>query len=102
MKSSEHPQRPGATKWSPACRFLASITLCVATIAVAWSQDQAQKATQPPPQGQGRGAGRGRGIQPDPLHPVLPIGSPGPGFHLPGIDGKNHTLKEYKKEERRG
>jgi peroxiredoxin len=95
MKSSEHPQRPGATKWLPACRFLASITLCVATIAVAWSQDQAQKATQPPPQGQGRGAGRGRGIQPDPLHPVLPIGSPAPDFNLPGIDGKNHTLSEY-------
>jgi peroxiredoxin len=44
---------------------------------------------------QGRGTGRGRGIQPDPLHPVLPIGSPAPDFNLPGIDGKNHTLNEY-------
>lgn len=44
---------------------------------------------------QGRGTGRGRGIQPDPLHPVLPIGAPAPDFNLPGIDGKNHTLSEY-------
>ena len=29
-------------------------------------------------------------------HPILPIGSQAPGFSLPGIDGKIHTLGEYK------
>ena len=29
-------------------------------------------------------------------HPILPIGSPAPDFSLPGIDGKIHTLSEYK------
>jgi peroxiredoxin len=29
-------------------------------------------------------------------HPILPIGSPAPDFSLPGIDGKVHTLSEYK------
>ncbi len=29
-------------------------------------------------------------------HPTLAIGSPAPGFSLPGIDGKTHTLDEYK------
>ncbi len=29
-------------------------------------------------------------------HPILPIGSPAPDFSLPGIDGKVHTLAEYK------
>jgi peroxiredoxin len=60
----------------------------------AWQQGQ----TQPPTQaasGQAKGAVRGRGIQPDPAHPVLPIGSPAPDFNLPGVDGKNHTLAEY-------
>jgi len=28
-------------------------------------------------------------------HPTLAIGSPAPGFSLPGIDGQTHTLKEY-------
>lgn len=64
-----------------------------ATMAFAWQQAQTQNGTQATP---GRkGAGRGRGIQPDPLHPVLPIGAPAPDFNLPGIDGKNHTLAEY-------
>ena len=30
-----------------------------------------------------------------PVHPILAIGSPAPDFCLPGIDGKNHCLKEY-------
>jgi thiol-disulfide isomerase/thioredoxin len=29
-------------------------------------------------------------------HPILPIGSPAPGFSLPGIDGKIHKLADYK------
>ncbi len=29
-------------------------------------------------------------------HPILAIGSPAPDFSLPGIDGKTHTLAEYK------
>ena len=68
-----------------------------ATMAFAWQQAQTQTAAQSTTQaaaGQ-KGGGRGRGIQPDPLHPVLPIGAPAPDFHLPGIDGKNHTLAEY-------
>lgn len=28
-------------------------------------------------------------------HPTLAVGSPAPGFSLPGIDGKTHTLAEY-------
>lgn len=28
-------------------------------------------------------------------HPALAIGSPAPGFSLPGIDGKVHTLNDY-------
>ena len=28
-------------------------------------------------------------------HPTLAIGSPAPGFSLPGIDGNTHTLAEY-------
>jgi peroxiredoxin len=30
-----------------------------------------------------------------PAHPILAIGSPAPDFCLPGIDGKDHCLKEY-------
>ena len=32
----------------------------------------------------------------DHAHPTLAIGSAAPGFSLPGIDGKTHTLAEYK------
>jgi thiol-disulfide isomerase/thioredoxin len=32
----------------------------------------------------------------DNAHPTLAIGSPAPDFSLPGIDGKTHTLAEYK------
>ena len=28
-------------------------------------------------------------------HPILAIGSPAPGFNLPGIDGANHKLGDY-------
>jgi peroxiredoxin len=95
MKLLVQPGRPGLKKWRQS--WLAPITICAllptATLAFAWQQGQAQNAAQPA--AQGRGADRGRGIQPDPLHPVLPIGSPAPDFNLPGIDGKNHTLAEY-------
>ncbi len=65
--------------------------LLMATAAFAWQTSPPQPAGQAP----ARGQGRGRGLQPDALHPVLPIGSPAPDFNLPGIDGKNHTLAEY-------
>jgi thiol-disulfide isomerase/thioredoxin len=32
----------------------------------------------------------------DSAHPTLAIGAPAPSFSLPGIDGKTHTLDEYK------
>src|ERR1700676_3043828 len=32
-------------------------------------------------------------------HPTLAIGSPAPDFALPGIDGKTHTLGEYKNSQ---
>ncbi len=32
-------------------------------------------------------------------HPTLAIGSPAPDFSLPGIDGKTHTLAEYKNSQ---
>ncbi len=28
-------------------------------------------------------------------HPILAIGSPAPDFHLPGVDGKMHSLADY-------
>ncbi len=28
-------------------------------------------------------------------HPILAIGSPAPGFSLPGVDGKTHSLADY-------
>jgi peroxiredoxin len=28
-------------------------------------------------------------------HPILPIGSPAPGFSLPGVDGKIHSLADH-------
>lgn len=28
-------------------------------------------------------------------HPILPLGSAAPDFDLPGVDGQNHTLKEF-------
>jgi peroxiredoxin len=70
--------------------FLCAVLL-TATAAFAWQTGPPQPAGQAP----ARGQGRGRGLQPDALHPVLPIGSPAPDFNLPGIDGKNHTLAEY-------
>jgi peroxiredoxin len=57
---------------------------------------QQQGGTQTaPPRSATKAQDHNRGIQPDPAHPVLPIGSPAPDFNLPGIDGKNHTLAEY-------
>jgi peroxiredoxin len=35
----------------------------------------------------------------DDEHPTLAIGSPAPDFSLPGIDGKTHTLAEYKNSQ---
>ncbi len=32
----------------------------------------------------------------DDTHPTLALGSPAPNFSLPGIDGKTHTLDDYK------
>ena len=77
-----------------------SVAICAmvltATMAFAWQQAQTQNGAQTAAPGQkGGGRGAGRGIQPDPLHPVLPIGASAPDFNLPGIDGKNHTLAEY-------
>ena len=28
-------------------------------------------------------------------HPILPLGSPAPDFNLPGVDGRNYTLKDF-------
>lgn len=66
--------------------------IAAASILSAQQQGGAQNSSTLPV---AKGQGRGRGIQPDPLHPVLPIGSPAPDFNLPGIDGRNHTLAEY-------
>jgi peroxiredoxin len=30
-----------------------------------------------------------------PAHPILALGSPAPGFFLPGVDGKIHNLSDY-------
>jgi peroxiredoxin len=30
-----------------------------------------------------------------PLHPILELGSPAPGFSLPGVDGQLHKLSDY-------
>src|SRR5262245_13317021 len=60
-------------------RRLMTTTFVVMMLASAWAQGPAPT----------------KGIQPDPDHPVLPIGSPAPAFSLPGIDGKVHTLDEY-------
>ncbi|MGB8261842.1 MAG: redoxin family protein [Terracidiphilus sp.] len=37
-----------------------------------------------------------RAAEDDSAHPTLALGSPAPAFALPGIDGKTHTLDEYK------
>jgi peroxiredoxin len=37
--------------------------------------------------------GQERGANP---HPTLPVGAPAPDFSLPGVDGKTHTLSEYR------
>jgi len=31
----------------------------------------------------------------EPHYPILPLGSPAPDFNLPGVDGKNYTLKSF-------
>src|ERR1700687_2252824 len=106
MKILVRPQRIRSRKLSQLWCFIAPIAFCavlvMATIAFAWP-GQAQNTTPPAAQSQGSapgygGAARGgasRGMQPDPEHPVLPIGSPFPDFSLPGVDGKTHTLSEY-------
>ena len=71
------------------------IGFAAAAAIVAAQEVPAQNPAQPAGRGQTKGGGRGRGIQPDPLHPVLAIGSPAPDFNLPGIDGRSHTLGEY-------
>src|SRR5579863_263785 len=117
--SSRYVSRNADSKKSNSWRLGALIVFCAvfmaATIAFAWSgrpQESAQPAAQAQTQGAapgagqaggyggqgqgaGRGAGRGRGLQPDPEHPVLPIGSPMPEFSLEGVDGKTHTPSEY-------
>jgi peroxiredoxin len=76
-------------------REMKSATFFMLILSAAAALFAQQGNTQNPPQQAGRGQGRGRGLQPDPLHPVLPIGAQAPDFNLPGIDGKNHTLSEY-------
>lgn len=72
--------------------FLLGTVLATASFLNAWQPPVGQAGAAPAAT---KGQGRGRGIQPDPAHPVLPIGSPAPDFDLRGIDGKNHTLAEY-------
>jgi peroxiredoxin len=84
MKSSKHALRIPATAILGAMLFSTPA-------AFAWQQVQPPTAPQPA----AKGTGRGRGLQPDPAHPVLPIGAQAPDFNLPGIDGKNHTLAEF-------
>lgn len=35
------------------------------------------------------------GLRAQDSHPILAIGSPAPGFELPGVDGKTHRLADY-------
>lgn len=35
------------------------------------------------------------GLYSQPSHPILALGSPAPGFNLPGVDGKMHQLGDY-------
>ncbi|MCX6626551.1 MAG: thioredoxin family protein [Candidatus Solibacter sp.] len=44
----------------------------------------------------GRGGGSPLNVAPSADHPLMTIGTAFPDFNLPGVDGKNHTLAEFK------
>ena len=64
-------------------------TLLMALLVVAMSAVDLGRA-------QSQAPATGRGIQSDLEHPILSIGSQAPDFALPGVDGKNHKLADYK------
>jgi thiol-disulfide isomerase/thioredoxin len=55
--------------------YYAVIALACLTCAAGWAQDDNPPAADVPP--------------------ILKIGSPAPDFHLPGVDGQMHSLKDY-------
>lgn len=89
-------KKKSANNWQ---RFAVAAVCLTAMIAFAWPRLMAQSASQSAApaaaRAQGRGRNTNRGIQPDPEHPILPIGSPAPDFNLPGVDDKMHSLSEY-------
>ena len=75
--------------------FLRSLVLgCALTAVSAWAQGKHDPAEEV---GDARLRAHDLEMQADQQeHPTLTIGASAPDFSLPGIDGKNHSLSEYR------